>query len=167
MDCLDTAYAEFLLAQIWKVKIDFKIFPDNVLGMLDFAYNDEILAHTAAYYFIYRLKNTKILISLNISKENELTIILDCKDFDKKIVCKTKQYAHFELANHISSGKIPYDTTRILISFHYPKSRSEPDTLPIIISRESPEMPLACISGLLYTFGNEGLELHYEELPPF
>jgi hypothetical protein len=167
MDCLDTAYAEFLLSQIWKVKIDFKIFPDNVLGMLDFAFNDEMLAHTAAYYLIYRLKNTKILVSLNISKGNELSIILDCKDFDKKIVCKTKQYPHFDLANHINSGKIPYNDTKVLISFHYPKSPFEPDTLPIIIAREPPENPLACISALLYTSGNEGLELLVGELPTF
>jgi hypothetical protein len=167
MEYLDKGYAEFLLSKIWKVLIDFRIYPTSILGTMHFAFGDREMAHTAAYYFLYRLRNKKILISLNISKEHELSIVLDCKDFNEKIVCKTKQYPHFELANHMSSGKVPYGT-HIGIGFHFPESLVKPDTLPLtIIDSTISEMPIAYFSGELYTFGNDGLELLPPELPTF
>jgi len=91
MQYLDKEYAEFLLSKIWKVLIDFKFYGNSVLGTMHFAFGDYAMAQTAAYYFLYRLRNKKILISLHISKENELTIILDCKDFNEKIICLTER----------------------------------------------------------------------------
>jgi hypothetical protein len=153
----DKDYAEYMLSKAYRTNVIFHISAISSIGLINFVYADKAEAYSSLSYLHYRLKDITLLIDIEISDKNELSIDFFNKDNDISMHTKTKNFNTLELSNFIESGKLTFNM-KMFIGCYIPKQNNKWEAEPFFIMEEDKEI-ISCINGELYKFGNDGFQL--------